>query len=110
MASKYVRTCKWDKCGRTFGTNDFRKQYCCKDHQKRASNEARIAKERESAKKKREIKAEQARLHPNAWQMFVSDPFTRPDFFGADGLPGMHSQVCPMEGMYSQPENQKEAA
>ena len=35
------------------------------------------------------------------------DPFTSGRF--ADGLPGTHAQVTPMEGMYSQPEH-KEAA
>lgn len=33
----------------------------------------------------------------------VNDPFTSGRF--ADGLPGLHAQVCPMEGMYSQPEH-----
>lgn len=35
----------------------------------------------------------------------VSDPFTSGRF--ADGLPGTHAMICPMEGMYSQPERGK---
>lgn len=97
--SRHVRICKWDECGEEFETTDSRQVYCCEDH-RRSAEYARDKKTRKAIR-------EQKTLNP-----VVSDPFIRPDFYGADGLPGMHSQVCPMEGMYSQSEQEsaKEAA
>lgn len=38
----------------------------------------------------------------------TNDPFISGRF--ADGLPGTHAMICPMEGMYSQPEHREEQA
>ena len=97
--SKHVRDCKYSGCNREFETNDSRQFFCCAEC-RRAEEYA----QNRAATERRRVERERNSI---TGQICVSDPFTRPDFYGADGLPGMHSQVCPMEGMYSQPEHGK---
>ena len=100
--SKHVRVCRWRECGKTFETNDSRQVYCCEECRRLAE----YAREREKTARRQR----QRELFPSPGRCVVHDPFTCPDFYGADGLPGLRAQVCPMGGMYSQPEHKEVAA
>ena len=92
VAVEKTGVCARAACGREFQRGEKNQRYCSAECRK-AEN-----RERESARLRAETKAraERKKLNPNPWQVFVSDPFTRDDFYGADGLPGLHAMVCPM--------------
>ena len=86
---QYTRTCQWPQCGKEFTTVDSRQKYCARECQRKACAA------RESERLRRDTVERQERKHllSKPWGL-THDPFTSGRF--ADGLPGLHAQVCPM--------------
>lgn len=94
---RYKRVCARKRCGKEFETGDSRKLYCSFDCQTRAGSERECARARAKSAQRRYLASLKARPFG-----VVNDPFISGWF--ADGLPGLHAMITPLEGMYSQPE------